>query len=310
MRGTEFPDRPWARVAADFFYHNGTNYLIVVDYYSRDVELCLVKKTVDSPKTITQLKKVFSRHGICDILFTDNGPQFASHEFKNFARSWGFEHLTSSPRYAQSNGEAERAVQTVKSILNKCDDEYLALLTYRNTPLHNGYCPAELSMGRKLKTRVPCSAQELAPKLVDKDKLRRSEKMYRDKMKMNYDRRHRVTDEYVFSPGDRVWVPDLQQSGKVVERRREQPRSIVIETPRSVIRRNERMVRRDLEPTGAQTATNADTTLPDSMHTPDPQTPAAAQTPTAIASPTGDRNQSPVSRYPTRQRQPPKRLDL
>ena len=36
-----------------------------------------------------------------------------------------------------SNGEVERAAQTIKIILNKCDDEYLALLTYRNTPLYN-----------------------------------------------------------------------------------------------------------------------------------------------------------------------------
>ena len=44
----------------------------------------------------------------------------------------------------------ERAVQTVKTILKKSTDEYMALMSYRNVPLHNAYSPAQLSMGYKL----------------------------------------------------------------------------------------------------------------------------------------------------------------
>ena len=208
MKGSEFPKRPWAKVGADFFQHKGKNYLIVVDYYSRDVEICLVSKNVDSSETIWKMKKVFSRHGICDICFTDNGPQFASEEFKHFAYQWKFDHVTSSPKYPQSNGEAERAVQTVKSILNKCDDEYLALLTYRNTPLHNGYSPSQLSMGRSLKTRVPVHPEELQPKLPDFSKLCKREREYRKSMANQYNSRHRVGQGQDLAPGDRVWIPD------------------------------------------------------------------------------------------------------
>ena len=81
--------------------------------------------------------------------------------------------------------EVERAVQTMKAKLNKCDDKYLALLTYQDAPLPNGYSPAQLSMGRKLKTRVPCHPNELLPKLPDHDKLRKREKKYREKMAQN-----------------------------------------------------------------------------------------------------------------------------
>ena len=63
--------------------------------------------------------------------------------------------FTSIPKMAQSNGMIERHVGTIKDMLKKADDPYLALLAYRTTPLHNGFSPAELLMGRKLQTAVP-----------------------------------------------------------------------------------------------------------------------------------------------------------
>ena len=54
----------------------------------------------------------------------------------------------------QSFGEAERAVQTVKRLLKKSDDPYLALLAYRTSPLKSGYGPAEVLMGRWWRSAV------------------------------------------------------------------------------------------------------------------------------------------------------------
>ena len=138
-----------------------------------------MSKDVNSSQTILQLKRIFSRHGILDILFTDNGPQFDSCEFANFSTDCQFQHLTSSSRYPQSNGEVERAVQTMKMVLNKSSDEYLALLNYRDTPLHHGYSPAQFSIGWKLiRTRVPCHPNELKPATPDYDHIRGKEKEY------------------------------------------------------------------------------------------------------------------------------------
>ena len=73
MKGTEFPQRPWSRVGVDFFVHKGHTYLLAIDDISRNVEICLVTKKVDTSETTVKLKKVFSRNGIPDILFSDNG---------------------------------------------------------------------------------------------------------------------------------------------------------------------------------------------------------------------------------------------
>ena len=242
MKGTEFPERPWSRVAADFFYHKGSTYLLLIDYYSRDIEICQVTKNVDTADTVSKMKKAFYHQGIPDVLFSDNGPQFASAEFQSFAKQYGFEHVTSSPRYAQSNGEVERAVQTMKAILNKSDDEYLGLLSYRNTPLKNGYSPAQLNMGRRLKTRVPCHPDELRPCTPDANLVRKREKEYRQQMSANYDRRHKVVEADELSPGDRAWLPDLRVEGKVIGKAHG-PRSYIISTPNGLVRRNRKMTR-------------------------------------------------------------------
>ena len=109
------------------------------------------------------MKSIFSRYGIPEKVKSDNGLPFNSSEYLQFANEWGFEVSHSSPKYPQSNGEVERAVQTVKRLLKKEKDKEKALLAYRS-PLLCGHSPAELLMGRKIRTTVPVFHTLLTPK--------------------------------------------------------------------------------------------------------------------------------------------------
>ena len=66
---------------------------------------------------IVKLKSIFARWGIPLELASDNGPQFDSRMFKDFALSYGLKQITSNPYFAQANCEAKCAVKIAKSIL-------------------------------------------------------------------------------------------------------------------------------------------------------------------------------------------------
>ena len=65
----------------DFFEPKGSMYLLVVDYYSRFVEVQKLSSTT-STSVIMHLKPLFARFGIPAEMVTDNAPQFASNEMK------------------------------------------------------------------------------------------------------------------------------------------------------------------------------------------------------------------------------------
>ena len=134
---SELPSHPWERVAADLFQLKNTIYLLVVDYYSRYVEIQKLTTTT-SASIILALKAIFSRHGIPAELVSDNGPQFDSREMKEFAYKYNFSNTTSSPHVPQSNGLSERTVKTVKKLIADSPDPHIAILSYRSISLPPG----------------------------------------------------------------------------------------------------------------------------------------------------------------------------
>ena len=95
-----------------------------------------------------------------DEIRSDNGPQYAGQEFKEFCRRWGIEHVTSSPHYAQSNGFIERQIRWIKCVIKKCirgkESIQEALLNIRATPVDNKMpSPAEMLLVRQIATLLP-----------------------------------------------------------------------------------------------------------------------------------------------------------
>lgn len=66
------PEYPWQSIAADLFSLKGTEYLLVVDYFSHYPEVIQLRPTT-SQSVINSLKAIFARHGIPELLRTDNG---------------------------------------------------------------------------------------------------------------------------------------------------------------------------------------------------------------------------------------------
>ena len=252
MISHEIPSRPWEKVGCDLFDFEDKHYLVCVDYYSDyfEVDRIYGKK---GKEVISRLKSQFARHGITDQLISDNGPPFSSREFQEFALAYEFEHLTSSPRYPQSNGKAENAVKVAQNIMRKArlagTDPNLSLLDYRNTPTEGiGSSPAQRLFGRRTKTLVPTSTRLLVPEsargVPHKLKERKAKQAY------YYDR---VAKElYRLKPGDVVRVklrPDSKEWTKAAVDQEVDIRSYQVRTEDGrTYRRNRRHLRHTREP--------------------------------------------------------------
>ena len=172
----EWATTPWQRIHIDYAgpFQNSM-FLVVVDAHSRWPEVVPVSSTTSS-STIEVLRDLFARFGIPEQIVSDNGTQFVSEEFQAFVRSNGIRHLTSAPYHPATNGLAERAVQTFKQALRSMHQspkpvkEKLAkfLIAYRNTPHSTtGVSPAQLLLGRPLRTRLDLVKPSLNHKMVN-----------------------------------------------------------------------------------------------------------------------------------------------
>jgi transposase InsO family protein len=292
MVKSTFPARPWQKVGSDLFQYRGQQYLLVVDYYSRYIEIAKLSYTT-SPDIVVHLKSMFARHGIPEVFISDNGPQYSAHTFREFMQQYGTCHITSSPRYPQGNSEAERAVQTIENLLKKAKDPYLALLAYRTTPLENGSSPAELLMGRRLRNTLPMIPSQLDPLPPPSPQLRQKEEEMRMRAKINYDSHHGARPLPQLQPEDSVYIPNMKTPGTVVQQR-DEPRSYNVSTPSGILRRNRRQLITDVPPPDQVGPRSASQSADALRHTVSPLIPPLQQ----------------EVRRSERLRKPPQRLDL
>ena len=118
---------------------------------------------------------MFARWGIPETIVSDNGPQFVSHEYEDFCRLNGTCRVLVTPYHPLSNGLAERAVKTVKQGITKMTEGSLQdkisrfLYSYRLTPhTTTDRPPAELMMGRQLRSRLDLVKPQLEKRVQEK----------------------------------------------------------------------------------------------------------------------------------------------
>lgn len=162
--------------------------LLVLPWADCDLDSFLLTSVIKA------LKFIFSQYGVPSVFMSDNGPQFVSHEMKEFDESYGFTLMTRSPYYPQSNKLAERTIQTIKGLLRHSPNPYLALLSFRATPIPwCSFSSAQLLiMGRQIRTDIPTPKNQLIPQWPYLADFREKNKEYKAKQKRDYDERHRT----------------------------------------------------------------------------------------------------------------------
>uniref|UniRef100_A0A914HCI3 Integrase catalytic domain-containing protein n=1 Tax=Globodera rostochiensis TaxID=31243 RepID=A0A914HCI3_GLORO len=174
----EVPERPWKRLHI-YFCGPFLNkmWLNVVDAKTKCPE---VKSVLDT--------------WIAGTNRSDNGPQFTVAEFGKFCAERSIIHTRTAPYHPQSNGEAERFVQTFKkgmSLIKKetnWENELAKnqfLIKYRVTPhTGTGRAPAEMMFGRELRTKLDLVRPVVEPKkgggVVVKCSQKYQDRNYRD----------------------------------------------------------------------------------------------------------------------------------
>ena len=80
---SELPDLPWQKVGTDLFEWRNDTFVLVVDYYSRYIEIAKLTRST-AEEVIARTKSIFARHGIPETVFSDNGPQYTADAYKEF----------------------------------------------------------------------------------------------------------------------------------------------------------------------------------------------------------------------------------
>lgn len=89
---------PFLRAKVDLLY-----LLVTIDYMTKWVE-AKAMRTITQNDYIKFMDNILIRFGLPRVLVSDNSPQFAGSEFKNYLKERGIKHKRSSVAYPQGNG--------------------------------------------------------------------------------------------------------------------------------------------------------------------------------------------------------------
>ena len=204
----------------------------------------------DAESTILQMKKIFARQGVPEVVISDNGPQYASKELKEFSKSWNFHHYTSSPHHPKGNGVAEAALKQAKRILKMSHDPWMAILEQRNTPDELA-SPNEKLNSRRTRTVIPVKSELLEPHVIPTSSIIRASVKKKQQNKRYHDKKGKPLHPLVVGDSIRAKIrpqsSPLWTRGSVV--RRKSDRSYIVKANGHEYRRHRCHVRKTREMT-------------------------------------------------------------
>jgi len=124
---------------------------------------------------------------------------------------------------------------------------YMALLSFRSTPIP--WCslsPAELLIGRKIRTDIPISKTQLTPQWSYLEDFQERDREYKAKQKQNYDQRHRTRPLDPLPVDTPVWIRTRNDhTPGQIRSPATTPRSYIVTTPDGELRRTrQHLIRR------------------------------------------------------------------
>ena len=223
------PDFPFQYIVADYFDVKGKTWLVIADRFSGWLSVSYFPREASSTDLIKTLKEYFTTFGIAEHFASDAGPQFQSSQFKEFLKSWGIEHRTSSAYFPKSNLRAESAVKSAKRVVldnSKLDGSpdldriSRAIMQHRNTPdSEYGLSPAQLVFGRPIKDFLPIRPGDFSPSEVWIDNREKRELAMRKRFVRGSERWNEHTrDLPALSPGSRVLIQNQYGAGKLAKK--------------------------------------------------------------------------------------------
>jgi transposase InsO family protein len=122
-----WPFRGWAIDLIGQIYppsSKGHKFVLVATYYfTKGVEAIPIKIVTSGNMIDFVNEHIVYRFGIPQTITTDQGSQFISKEFKEYAKSLGIKLLNSSPYYAQANRQAEATNKGILKLIKHKIDE-------------------------------------------------------------------------------------------------------------------------------------------------------------------------------------------
>ena len=161
IKPTRLPEKAWQEIVVDLsgLLPTGEHLLVVVDYFSRWMEVDVLRSTT-SAAVIKCLDNHFARYGVPAGLRTDNGSNLVSEEVEKYLEEMGIVHHCNTPLWPKANGEVERQNRSLLKATRVSQAEgkdwqlelNKFLLAYQSTTYVS---PAELFFNRKLTTKLP-----------------------------------------------------------------------------------------------------------------------------------------------------------